>query len=1056
MTEDRFRLYHDVPEIIRHWLTDLGIRDPDRGARDLGDLCAYAGPEGLDDAAKIAVQLDAGLRRSPDPDMALRNLERFVAAGPDRRESVRKLAENPRTIEALLQVFSASQHFSDLLIRDPDAVDWLERGADRRDRKTLAEDLWSLVRESADDAEQRLIIRRFRRNELLRIGCNDVVRRIPLEDVARDLSHLADACIESAVRLARRGAERRFGVPVTRLGSPARFVVLALGKLGGEELNYSSDVDLIFVYDEEGRTDGPLPVSNAEFFARMGADLVRILDAHTDLGIAYRVDLRLRPDGEQGALARSLVSTLEYYIARGRTWERQALIKCRAVAGDLELGRVVLDAVAPFVYRRYLSAAEITEIKALKRRIEHRTASAGDDSREVKTGRGGIRDVEFIVQFLQLLHGGEHPEVRRANTLEALGKLEAVGCLTAEERGVMDDTYRFLRTVEHRLQILFDRQTHQLPAGTEELRRLAVRMGYPPTNHREDRAGPAHRFLEDYRARTERNRRILNHLLHDAFRDEDGSPADPVVDLVLDPEPTPDQIADVLGRYSFRDRPTAYQNLMALAREDFLFLSQPRCRHFLAAVAPRLLQAVGRTPDPDMTFNNLEKVSASLGAKGMLWELFNLNPPSLRLYVEICATSRFLSEILITNPGMIDELIDSLIDDRPRSAAATREELADLCRGARDLGPILRSFRNQEWIRIGARDVLGREPIRGVTRELADAAQAIVEQVAQSEWREQVRRHGVPRNPRGGRPDRWAILGLGKFGGRELNYHSDLDLVFLHESDGSTDRAEGGISNERFATGVAQRVLKTLGGDADSGPLYSVDARLRPYGGSGPLVVTLDAFRRYHEESARIWERLALTRARVVYATGGFGRRVAAEIQSVLKTPIAPERLSEEVVSMRRRLEASSLPNDLKRGRGGLADLEFIVQYLQLSRGADFPEILEPNLWDALDALRRCGVLSAGVHAVLIRAYDFLRMVEGRIRLVHNRPGAALPEDSKELAHLFRRPPRDDGGPAEEGADAVVPAAVDQMTSQIRTIFDQIVLGPHAGLAAGAPPREAL
>ena len=745
MTPTWFLTYHDVPELVQSWLSGLGVRDPERGVRDLADLTRRAGPAGLEPLARIAVQLDAVLPRCADPGMAIANLERFMAALPRIETALLELAESPRTTEVLLQVFSTSQYLTEVLIRDPELLDWLQGGPERRDRSALIDDLWKTVSGRSDENEQRLALRRFRERESLRIGYNDIVRGFPLEMITQDLSDLADACVEAAVRLARARAEARFGVPMTPRGSAARFVVLGLGKLGGQELNYSSDIDLVFLYDEDGQTQGPKVVSNAEFFARMGSDIVRLLADQTSLGMAYRVDMRLRPDGEQGALARSLDATLGYYVTRGRTWERQALIKCRPVAGDLALGATFLEAIKPFVYRRYLGAAEIAEIKALKRRIEQRTVSAGTAEVEVKTGKGGIRDVEFVVQFLQLLHGGEYPEVRHATTLQAIARLEQVGCLSAEERHIMDDTYRFLRQVEHRLQILFDRQTHEMPRGVEAVRTLALRMGYAPASAWEERNGPADRFMSDYRSKTELNRRILNHLLHDAFSGDAGQAVDPIVDLVLDPEPSAEFIRDVLSPYPFRDHPTAYHNLMALAREDFPFLSQARCRHFLAAIAPRLLESVGRTPDPDMTLTNLEKVSASLGAKAILWELFNFNPPSLRLYVELCATSQFLSEILINNPGMIDDLVDSLVVDRPVPGAAIKAELAELCKGAEDLAPILWSFRNKEWVRIGTRDILGREPIREVTRELADVAEAIVTQVARDQWQRKVMRFGTPR-----------------------------------------------------------------------------------------------------------------------------------------------------------------------------------------------------------------------------------------------------------------------------------------------------------------------
>jgi glutamate-ammonia-ligase adenylyltransferase len=746
--------------------------------------------------------------------------------------------------------------------------------------------------------------------------------------------------------------------------------------------------------------------------------------------------MRLRPDGDQGPLARSLGGTLEYYVNSGRTWERQALIKCRAVAGDLVLGEQFLGAIGPFVYRRYLGATEIAEIKMMKRRIEGRTISAGEADLEVKTGHGGIRDVEFVVQFLQLLHGGLLPGVRESNTLIALSKLEEVGCLTAEERGIMDDTYRFLRQVEHRLQTMFDRQTHKMPTDLEGARTLAIRMGYPPLNRWEDRVGPSERFLSDYRSKTELNRRILNHLLHDAFRDDEGAAADPVVDLVLDPEPPPELIASALARFPFRDPTLAYQNLMALAREEYLFLSQARCRHFLAAIAPRLLQAVAEASDPDMALNNLEKVSASLGAKAMLWELFNYNPPTLRLFVEVCATSQLLSEILIGNPGMIDDLMDSLVIDRPQSSKAIRAELAELCRGAQDLAPILVGFRNKEWIRIGTRDVLGREPIRDVTRELSDVAEAIVGQVARDQWDRRAEKHGEPRRIDGVR-DRWAIVALGKFGGRELNYRSDLDLVFLNESDGRTQRRSVvPIDNDLFLTEVVRRLIKALADPASPGPLYVVDTRLRPHGNSGPLVLTLAAFQEYYATNAKPWERLALTKARVVYSSGDFGKKVTESIQEILTEPVNTQVLSAEALAMRQRLQDSRSQGDMKRGAGGLVDVEFVVQYLQLVHARERPEVLKPNSWDALDALKRAGILGKVDHASLRDAYDFLRAVESRLRIVRNRSSTGWPEHDEEVGRLARRLPQIEGD-ARESAEAFRALKLAHAT-RTRAVFDRI------------------
>jgi glutamate-ammonia-ligase adenylyltransferase len=1055
ITIDWFLAHHESPERVQAWLAGLGVREPDRAARDLADLARRAPRAALEQVARIAVQLDSVLPKCADPSMALVNLERYLAAVPAIERSLQDLAEQPRTTEVLLQVFSTSQYLSEVLIRDTELLGWLKRGPERRDREALIAALWESVSRLECPDEQALALRRFRRQESLRIGYNDIVRGFPLEVTTEDLSNLAEACVEAAVRLARLRTEVTYGAPMTSLDRPARFVVLGLGKLGGQELNYSSDIDLMFLYDEDGFTRGARSCSNAEFFARMGSEIVRLLAEHSALGILYRVDMRLRPDGEQGALVRGLDATLGYYVTRGRTWERQALIKCRPIAGDLELGQAFGSAITPFVYRLYLGASEIAEIKALKRKIEQRTLSEGTAEVEVKVGRGGIRDVEFVVQFLQLLHGGEYPVVREANTLRALVRLEQVGCLSPEERQIMDDTYRFLRRIEHRLQILFDRQTHEMPRDPEALHTLALRMGYTGENPSEERTGPAARFLSDYRAKTALNRRILNHLLHDAFTGDAGAAVDPIIDVVLDPDPNPEFIASVLGRYPFRDHRTAYQNLMALAREDFEFLSQARCRHFLAAIAPRLMDAVSRTPDPDMTLTNLEKVSASLGAKAVLWELFNFNPPSLRLYVEVCATSQFLSEILINNPGMIDDLMDSLVADRPLSGAAIKAELGELCKRAEDLAPILRSFRNKEWVRIGTRDILGREPARAVTRELADVAEAIVTQVARRQWQLRAAKHGTPRSAASRRPDRWAIVSLGKFGGRELNYHSDLDVFFLHEADGETRGGLKSISNEQFVTEVVQRVLHALERSAPSGSLYRVDTRLRPHGASGPLVLTLDAFDAYLKGATQTWERLALTRARVIFATGGFGRKVARTIRALLALPVDPAALAADVLAARRKLEASRGPRDLKRGFGGLADLEFLVQYLQLVHAAAHEDLPRPNFWDALTALRHHAIIDRHTFAELRDAYDFLRTVEGRLRLIYNRSVDELPENPEEL-HRLARQLNDDSTRAEQAVDAFL-ADTTRHTTRARALFQRVIGGTaseSAALVSSVPDPE--
>ncbi len=1030
---------------LRHCLESLeqaqpllhlwGLRDPERGWRNLGHLGEALGIPGL---RELCPPLARYLPRCPDPDMALNNLERFLAQPAGAAQLPLLLEGRARPLETLLQLLSTSQYFSDLLALNPDYLDMprvpLRRSPSPRE---LQEQLQAEVLAAYEDSSVVRAFRRFRQRQVLRIGTNDIIRDRPLEEITRDLSRVADAALEVALATALRTVGNRFGEPYTPSGDPARCAILAFGKLGGEELNYSSDIDLMFVYDEEGTTRPrrSSSIDNGEFYGRVVGEVVRLLSAHTDRGQAFRVDLRLRPEGHRGPLARSLASTLSYYDTLGRTWERQALIKLRPVAGDADLGATFVRAIEPFVYRKYLSFAEINEIKVLKRRIEQKAAQAGVSGREVKTGHGGIRDIEFTIQFLQLLNGGDLPEVRQRNTLLAMQSLEKVGCLTDQEYRILAGDYRFLRKTEHRLQLLFDLQTHQLPEADDEVRKLALRMGYRGSRGLRARGAnatplaargadapavavldpdPLAAFLADYRERTTLNRKILDHLLHQTFEGEDGQ-SEPETDLILDTNPDPETVQAILGRYPFRDCQAAYQNLALLGQESVPFLSTRRCRHFLASIAPRLLRALAETPDPDMALMNLEKVTASLGAKTVLWELFSFNPPSLQLTVDLCAWSQFLSEILISNPGMIDELLDSLVLNQPRSAGELKAELDDLCKGAADPDPILHSFQDKELLRIGVRDILDKDGIRATTGALSDLAETILVKIAQLQEIPMTARFGIPtlsEGPRVGQPSRYVILGLGKLGGRELAYHSDLDLILVYEGDGRTVPPPGSTRFDRYEltdnfhyfTELTQRVIKMTSVLGPMGRLYQVDMRLRPTGKSGSLVIPLTEFRRYYEEGhAHLWERQSLTRARVVHGDPAFAAEVTAAVEHGAYELEWQPRFVEEIRNMRERIEASRGERDLKRGVGGFLDVEFLVQLFQLKYGGACPELRTPNTWDGLEALRAAELLSEEDYATLRASYDFGRLAESQLRIVQNRSLSHLPEAADEAEKLARR-----------------------------------------------------
>jgi glutamate-ammonia-ligase adenylyltransferase len=1057
------------------------VRDAERGCHN---LTLQAGRLGRDRLGEFQAPLGRFLPRCPDPDRALNNLERFFA-NPASLPLVPQLLENrARSLEILVQLFGTSQMFSDLLVQYPDYLDMIRVPLRRSPScAELRDQLQAEIANLREDSAVLRAFRRFRQRQLLRIGTNDIVRERPLEEVTRDISRVADIAIEVALCTALRTVSKRFGQPMGLDGRAVSCVALAFGKLGGEELNYSSDIDLMFLYGEEGQTRGPRGASipNDEFFGRVVSEVVRLLAAHTPLGQAFRVDLRLRPEGQRGPLARSLSSTLSYYDSLGRTWERQALIKLRPVAGDLPLGQRFLLAIEPFVYRKYLSYAEINEIKAMKRRIEQKASRDGASETEVKTGHGGIRDIEFTIQFLQLLNGGDLPELRQRNTLAALHALEQAGCLTDQEYRVLDDAYRFLRKTEHRLQLLFDLQTHRLPESDEEVRKLALRMGYAPPEppapgeirpeRRRSRPGrgvlvpapvasppasgerpdPREAFLKDYRDKTEPTRRILDHLLHQTFAGEHGAgeegevAGEPESDLLLDPNPDPETIRSVLGKYPFRDIPGAYANLAQLAQESVRFLSARRCRHFLASIAPALLQAIAETPDPDLALLNLEKVTHSLGAKTVLWELFSFNKPSLKLYVDLCAWSQFLSEILINNPGMIDELLDSLVLNQPRGAQELREELALLCRGATDLEPILHSFQDKELLRLGVRDILGKDSIHETAAALSDLAETILVQVASPQPGIGEKRYGVPalaEGPRAGQRARFALLALGKLGGREMNYHSDLDLMMIYEGDGRTAPPPGATRFDRFEltdnfhffTELAQRIIKATSYLGPMGRLYQVDMRLRPTGKSGSLVLPISEFRRYFDQGAghaQLWERQALTRCRVVFDDGAFGQEVMAAVEEAAYGRPWQSADTAEILDMRQRLEASRSVRDLKRGPGGMADVEFLVQLYQLKYGSARPELRTPNTRQALGHLRAAGVISDEEYETLRTGYDFLLRVQGRLRMMHSRSRDEIPEPAEDREKLARRLGFENG--------AQFLAELRRQTGQVRELFVRLM-----------------
>ncbi|NOZ39561.1 MAG: bifunctional [glutamate--ammonia ligase]-adenylyl-L-tyrosine phosphorylase/[glutamate--ammonia-ligase] adenylyltransferase [Planctomycetes bacterium] len=1001
------------------WLTSLGIVHPRTAHANLLRLARAGLP--LDLLGTICEQFAATAPQLADPDMALNNLERFLLSSRSLLSAAALFERDERSLPNLLLIFSSSQHLSDQLCSDAESHDLLRMTEGRPvARELLVEELIESVRELSNEQDVLAVLRRFKRRETLRIAYGDIVEGLPVDQITRQISYVADAIVAGALEFAERSVWEKYHPPSGKEFVPPSFVVLAMGKLGGLELNYSSDIDLVFLFQPATAADPRRETASQNYANRVAQTLIQMLSESTDLGFAYRVDMRLRPEGKQGPICSDVERALSYYDRRGRTWERQAYVKARPIAGDIALGKDYLARLEPWIYRRYLTLADITGIKSLKRRIEANASKAQATGTDVKTGRGGIRDIEFVIQFLQLLSGGADPGVRTGNTLDAIGCLELSGGLTPQERMLLEENYRFLRKLEHRLQIMYDLHTHQLPVSTNELTKVARRMGYTETSE----ASAVDAFQSDYRERTEINHKILKHLLHDAFGDD--AETEPEVDLVNNPDPEPETIQQVLGQYPFDDVHSAYANLMSLAEERIPFLSTRRCRLFLASIAPRLLTAIAKTPDPDATLVNLSRVSDSLGGKAALWELFSSNHPTLNLYVTLCAACPYLSGILTSNPGMIDELLDSLLIDHLPNIDTLEQSLAELTHGAEDPSPILHSFKVSQHLRIGVRDILGKDKIEATHAELSDVAEVCLKQIVATETDRLIEKLGEPQigelpatsqaetpiddlwHPgaeRVGQRCEFIVLAMGKLGGREPNYHSDLDLIFLYEADGSTIAnrrgQHGSTTNKHFFSELGQRIIKQANSFGPFGRLYEVDPRLRPTGRSGSLAVSLDEFVRYFQQGdGQLWERQSLCKSRVIIGSAAAVERAEAALLAAMYCRPWQRSFATEIREMRLKLQESASERNLKRSAGGTMDTEFVVQMLQLKHGQDNPAVRVTGTLAALTVLREQGILSSEDADFLLDSYRFQRSIEARIRLMDAAGRHEFPTDSLELAKL--------------------------------------------------------
>ena len=897
------------------------------------------------------------------------------------------------------RVCACSDFVSQQVLRDPALLlqlissGELDRGYAKNE---LCQQIAAATQAASTEDELGRVLRRQRNRHQVRIIWRDLTRQADLVQTCQDLSDLADASIDQAYRWLYPRHCEQFGTPIgRRSGEPQQMVVLGMGKLGAVELNLSSDIDLIFAYPEGGETQGTKrPLDNQEFFIRLGQRLIKALDPVTVDGFVFRVDMRLRPYGSSGALVLSFNALEQYYQDQGRDWERYAMIKARVVAGDQQAGGQLLEMLRPFVYRRYLDFSAIEALRTMKQLIQQEVRRKGM-AENIKLGSGGIREVEFIAQAFQLIHGGRDLSLQQRPLLKVLATLEGQGYLPAAVIAEMRQGYEFLRYTEHAIQAIADKQTQMLPDSEQDRARMACMMGFADW-------AVFHAQLMAWRGRIDWHfRQVI------ADPDEEEGEVEVVVGgewLPLWEEAQHEEAAcRQLEEAGFFDAPKALKHLANLRGSPQLRAMQRLGRERLDAFIPRLLAQAVEHDDPDLVLERVLPLVEAVARRSAYLVLLTENPDALRRLLTLCAASPWIAEQITRFPLLLDELLNEgrLFNPplAPELAAELRERLTRIPED--DLEQqmeALRHFKLAHNLRVAASEINGSLPLMKVSDYLTWLAEAILAQVLALAWRQTVARHGVPRRADGSLCDPgFVILGYGKVGGIELGHGSDLDLVFIHDGDANTE-TDGAkpIDSAQFFTRLGQRIIHLLTAQTNSGQLYEVDMRLRPSGAAGLLVSSLGAFARYQENEAWTWEHQALVRARVLVGDAG----VASAFEQVRAQVLGRERdlakLSAEVSEMRAKMRdnlgtratlAGTGPNafdsavrfDLKQDAGGIVDIEFMVQYAALAWSREHPALLRytDNI-RILEGLEQAGLMPAADAALLREAYKAYRSVAHR------------------------------------------------------------------------------
>jgi glutamate-ammonia-ligase adenylyltransferase len=961
--------------------------------------------------------------------------ERLIDRFSDLSRTDARLAARPGPAAMLAALGGNSPYLSDLALREAATLRAIVAGGPDAVVAAAFKDLGAIP----PAAPRKLVaagLRRAKRIVALATAIADIGGIWSLDRITAVLSELAEAALSLSVAHLLRTAHDAGELRLPHPDDPARgggFTVIGMGKLGARELNYSSDVDLVLLYDPAASIYTPITEGDAlgAFTSRLARGLVGLMEARDADGYVFRTDLRLRPDPAATPPAIALPAAIAYYESMGQNWERAAMIKARPVAGDIALGAGFLEAIRPFVWRKRLDFLALADIHAMKRRIDQHSKSRGGGTlgdgqdpvariagHNVKLGQGGIREIEFLAQTLQLVWGGRDPSLRVQTTLGALRLLARTGHISRKAQGALTAAYRYLRTVEHRLQMVNDRQTHNLPEKPAEMERFATFMGQPS----------ARAFAEELLGHMERVQALYAEVFVDVPDLPEGAGIEPELDF-RGTEPAPEPTASVLASLGYTNIPGIVATVRGWQSGRVRALRSERAQRMMGQLLPTILTTLSRQPLPDTTFGRFDALLSRLPAGVQLLALFQRNPSLLDRIAAVLGAAPWLADHLTNHPAALDGLLS------PEEAHNPARVLRLRLRDATTLEDAIETTRlvvREEEFGLAVATMEGRldADSGGLARTaVADAALTALLPRVLADFATRLGR------VRGGQ---MAVVALGKAGGREMMSGSDLDLMLIydHPEDASESRGRDirRLPSSQWFVRAAHAYVAAVTAPGVDGPLYAVDMRLRPSGNKGPVAVSLSAFRRYHAESAWTWERMALTRARVIAGPPALRARTEAAIAEAMAKAGAPDRIRADAAAMRARLARDLPPDgrwDVKLRAGGQIEVEFIAQTLQLIHARDFPRLCSQTTRVALTRLTEAGLLNGADAALLIRADRIWRTMQGMLRITLGRsPRNELPVAS--ARPLLR-------AAADAGMEAVdlpgLLATMDALARDVRALF---------------------